>query len=99
MIKLLMTWDIKPGSETSYLDFVSQQFTPGLLKLGLEPSEVWYTYWGTGPQILMGFIAHDMEAMRHILGDPTWVSLRQQLDEYVLNFHSKLLPAVGRFQL
>ncbi|MBA3531510.1 MAG: hypothetical protein H0T73_06260 [Ardenticatenales bacterium] len=99
MIKLLMSWDIRPGRETSYLDFVSQQFTPGLMRLGLEPSEVWYTYWGEGPQILMGFVAQDREVMKQSLQNPQWTELYQQLDEHVLNFHSKLLPAAGRFQL
>lgn len=94
-----MTWDIKPGKETAYLDFVSQQLNPGLLKLGLEPSEVWYTYWGEGPQILMGFMTDDMEQMKQVLGNAAWRLLRQQLDEFVMNFTYKLVPATGRFQL
>ena len=67
MIKLLMTWDIKPGRETAYLDFVSQHFTPSLIRLGLELSEVWYTYWGDGPHILVGFISQDMDAIKQVL--------------------------------
>lgn len=99
MIKLLMTWDIKPGHETTYLDFVSQKFSPGLMQLGLEPTEVWYTYWGEGPQILMGFVAQDVETVQAALKDQKWREFQQQLNEHVMNFHYKLVPATGRFQL
>jgi hypothetical protein len=99
MIKILMQWDIKSGRETAYLDFVSQELTPGLLQLGVEPSEVWYTYWGEGPQILTGLVAEDLNAARKMLADPQWTRLYQQLLEYVVNFQYKLVPASGRFQL
>ena len=99
MVKLLMTWDIKPGRETAYLDFVSQVFTPGLMQLGLEPTEVWYTYWGEGSQILMGLVTDDLPTMRRHLSSQQWKELRQQLEEYVLDFRYKILNAAGRFQL
>ncbi len=99
MIKILMQWDIKPGRETAYLDFVSQEFTPGLMRLGVEPTEVWYTYWGDGPQILTGLVAENMEAVKRFLRDPQWTKLHQQLLEFVADFEYKLVPASGRFQL
>ena len=39
MVKLLMQWDIQPGRESSYLEFVTQTFTPRLGELGLELSD------------------------------------------------------------
>lgn len=99
MVKLLMQWDIKPGHETSYLDYYSQTFTPGLMKLGLDPSEVWYTYWGEGSQILSGFTSENVESLHRIFENPRWKELRIQLDEHVQNFTLKVLPATGRFQL
>jgi hypothetical protein len=99
MIKLLMQWDIKPGRETAYLDFVSQKFTPGLMQLGLEPSEVWYTYWGEGSQILVGFVTQDAESMKQILRQPQWKELLTQLDDFVLNYTQKIVPSAGQFQL
>lgn len=99
MTKLLMTWDIRAGRETPYLEFVGQEFMPALLRLGLEPTEVWYTYWGDGPQILMGCVAGDDESLRDALRDAHWHTLRRQLDEYVVNFRYKMTPATGRFQL
>lgn len=99
MMKLLMTWDIKPGRETAYLDFVTSEFAPGLMRLGLEPTEAWYTVYGEGPQILTGGVAQDMETMRDVLASEEWQGLRDRLLDYVSNFNYKVIPASGRFQL
>lgn len=99
MIKILMQWDIKSGRETAYLDFVSQELTPGLLQLGVEPTEVWYTYWGDGAQILMGLVAENVESAKKMLADPKWHQLYQRLQDFVVNYEYKLVRASGRFQL
>lgn len=99
MTKLLMTWDIKPGRETAYLDFITSEFAPGLMRLGLEPTEAWYTVYGDGPQILSSAAAQDIETIREILGGKDWQSLRDRLLAYVTNFDYKIIPASGRFQL
>ncbi len=99
MVKLLMSWDIRPGQESTYLDFVASEFAPALVQLGLEPTEAWYTVYGQGPQILAGGVAEDMEAMRDILENPAWDELREKLSRYVMNFDYKVVPATGRFQL
>ncbi|MGC8780152.1 MAG: hypothetical protein ACP5UQ_04720, partial [Anaerolineae bacterium] len=67
MYKLLMSWDIKAGREQPYFEFVVQDFAPGLMKLGLQPTEAWYTVYGKGPQILTGAVTRDLETMREIL--------------------------------
>ena len=67
MVKLLMSWDIKSGLESTYFDFVVNEFAPGLLRLGVQPTEAWYTVYGSGPQILTGGVAKDLETMTRIL--------------------------------
>ncbi len=99
MVKLLMQWDIKPGQEQSYFEFVMQDFAPGLMRLGLQPTEAWYTAYGDGPQILTGAVASDLETMRHILNSEEWRELRDRLLQYVSNFRHKVVEASGRFQL
>ena len=51
-VKLLMTWDILPGREQDYFEFVVRDFIPGLQRLGLEPSDAWFTMYGEKPQIM-----------------------------------------------
>lgn len=99
MVKLLMTWDIKKNKEPAYFEFIMKEFTPRLMKLGLQPSEAWYTVYGSGPQILTGGVTENMQKMREILTSDEWKELKGQLLTYVTNFQQKVLPATGRFQL
>jgi hypothetical protein len=99
MYKLLMSWDIKAGREQPYFEFVVQDFAPGLIKLGLQPTEAWYTVYGKGPQILTGAVTRDLETMREILAGEEWRRLRERLMDYVSNYRQKVVEATGRFQL
>ena len=99
MVKLLMTWDIKKNKEPAYFEFVVKEFGPGLMKLGLHPSEAWYTVYGSGPQILTGGITENVQKMREILNSNEWRELKANLLNYVTNFQHKVVPATGRFQL
>ena len=99
MMKLLMSWDIKTGREQPYFEFIVREFAPGLMRLGLQPTEAWYTVYGGGPQILTGGVTSDMDAMDTILASEEWQNLRDRLLTYVTNFTHKVVPANGSFQL
>lgn len=99
MVKLLMSWDIKAGREQPYFEFVVQEFAPGLMKLGLQPTEAWYTVYGKSPQILTGAVTKDLETMREILAGDEWRQLRERLLTYVTDFEQKVVEASSRFQL
>ncbi|MCB0200416.1 MAG: hypothetical protein KDI03_10130 [Anaerolineae bacterium] len=99
MMKLLMSWDIKAGREQPYFEFIVREFAPKLMRLGLQPTEAWYTVYGDGPQILSGGVTSDMDSMTAILASDDWKALRDQLMTYVTNFDHKVVAASGSFQL
>ena len=99
MMKLLMSWDIKAGREQPYFEFIVREFAPKLMRLGLQPTEAWYTVYGDGPQILSGGVTNDMDSMTAILASDDWKALRDQLMTYVTNFDHKVVAASGSFQL
>jgi hypothetical protein len=99
MVKLLMTWDIKSGLESTYFDFIVNEFAPGLVRLGVQPTEAWYTVYGSGPQILTGAVAKDLETITMILDSDEWQDLQSELLAYVTNFEYKVVRDTGRFQL
>jgi hypothetical protein len=98
-VKLLMTWDIKPGKEAEYFDFVVREFVPGLQHVGIQPTEAYLTVYGTGSQILTGGVADDLPTMQNILEGEDWHVLQDKLLTFVDNFKKKVVPATGRFQL
>jgi hypothetical protein len=99
MVKLLMSWDIRPGQESEYFEFVVREFAPGIMRLGIQPTEAWYTVYGDGPQILTGGVAEDLQTMQQILAGDEWKELQDKLMGYVTDYRQKIVAASGRFQL
>ena len=98
-VKLLMTWDIVPGREQEYFEFVVREFVPGIQRLGIQPTEAWYTTYGQRPQILTGGIAENRQTMERALGTDEWEKLRGRLLEFVTNFEWRVVRATGGFQM
>jgi hypothetical protein len=98
-VKLLMTWDIMPGREQEYFEFVVREFVPGMQKLGIQPTEAWYTTYGDRPQILTGGVTDSLKLMSKALATEEWRRLNDKLLEYVENFEFKVVRASGGFQM
>lgn len=97
-IKILMTWDILPGREQDYFEFVVRDFLPGMQEMGLQPSDAWYTFYGDHPQIMAAAVVNSMDEMERVIQSEGWDDLTRQLLEYVEDFNYKIIPARG-FQL
>jgi hypothetical protein len=101
-VKLLMNWDIKPGRDQDYFEFVVREWMPGITKLGIETVAAWYTVYSRGndPQIMAEAIAPDLSTMRTILKSEEWTELHGRLLEYVNNYQHKVVRVTnGGFQL
>ncbi len=99
MVKLLMTWDIRSGQESSYMEFIVQDFGPHLSQLGLTITDAWYTIAGQGPQVIIGGVAEDRKALTQILKNPEWQELRNKLQGYIVNYRQRITTPQGLFQL
>lgn len=98
-VKLLMTWDILPGQAQEYFEFIVREFLPGMQKLGVEPTDAWYTAFGDGPQIMVGGVAPNLEAMEKFLASTEWQAVSEKLMQYVENYSYKVVRMRGGFQL
>lgn len=98
-VKLLMTWDILPGKEQEYFEFVVRDFIPGLQRLGMEPSDAWYTVFGQQPQIMTAAQLPDLIAVKAVLKSGDWRGIVQQLLDYVEHFEYKVVAARNGFQI
>jgi hypothetical protein len=95
-----MKWDIKMGREQPYFEFVMREFAPGLMQLGIEPAEVWYTIYGDGPQMLTIGEVGTSEKLQAILQSVEWKQLQGKLMLYVTNYNERIVPHNNRnFQL
>lgn len=99
MMKLLLSWDIKPGRDQEYFEFMVREFAPGITRLGLTPTEAWFALYGECPQILMEGITDDLSTMRKLLASDEWSSLYDKLLKYVDNYQQKIVQASAGFQI
>ena len=98
-VKLLMTWDILPGREQEYFEFVVRDFIPSVQRLGMEPSDAWYTMYGEQPQIMAAVQMASFTSLQRILGSADWKGLTDRLLDLVENFDYKVVQARSGFQL
>lgn len=94
-----MTWDILPGREQEYFEFVVRDYLPGIQRLGLETTDAWFTMYGDQPQILVAAKISSVSALDKILGSSEWDSLIHQLLDYVEGFNYKVVQARSGFQI
>ena len=97
-VKVIMSWDIIPGREQEYFEFVVRNFMPSVQKLGMALSDAWVTIYGDHPQILVGAVVAGQDKARDIITSKEWHTLNDRLLDYVQNYELKLAPLQGGFQ-
>jgi hypothetical protein len=95
----MMTWDIRPGQEETYFAFITQDFPNVLRNAGLQLTDAWYTVYGNWPQVSMGFISEDLQALESFLASDMWQELKHRLLAYIQSYQQKIVMARGGFQL
>ena len=98
-VKLIMTWDITPGREQEYFEFVVREFIPQVQQLGMELKDAWLTMYGNQPQIMASAQMEDLQTMQDILDAAEWQGLINKLLDYVENYQFKIIPARTGFQM
>jgi hypothetical protein len=94
-----MTWDIRPGSEQEYFEFVVREFIPEIQQLGLEPTDAWVTVYGDKPQILTSARVGEESSLNSILISDDWDKLLAKLSDFVDNLEYKLVHEKPGFQM
>ncbi len=98
-VKLLMTWDILPAKEQEYFEFMVREFIPSIEKLGLEPSDAWFTVYGNQPQIMAAIRSSNLNRLQQVLNSADWQRLTEQLLDYVEELKYKVVEDRPGFQL
>lgn len=86
MLKVKITYDMREGREQEAQDYLVNKLAPGLAKLGVRVSDVWYTVWGDSPQITSGGEIDDLDKVRTIFASPEWNKLAEGMQEITTNF-------------
>ena len=90
-VKVIMSWDIIPGREQEYFEFVVRSFMPGVQKLGMALSDAWVTIYGEHPQILVGAVVPGLEKAENIISSEEWQRRDRRCGEL-----GTIQPIIGR---
>lgn len=96
--KMLLSYNILPQRQETYLRFMLNDFIPALQKMGLSNIGVWHTAYGNYPMRLLVFAAETGDAMERVLESEIWTSLETKLKGYVTDYTRRIVPFDSRFQ-
>ncbi len=97
-VKVLITWNVRPGREQEYFGYVVGEYLPEVNRLGLNVTDAWVTVFGNQPQVLIGAIMPSLSEARKLIKSTAWLDLTDHLQEYVRDFKLKLVTQRGTFQ-
>jgi hypothetical protein len=89
--KLILTYDVQPDMQETYLQFMLGELVPAVQSLGLQMSGAWHTAYGSYPIRLIEFLGEDQAAIHDVLDTPLWNTMETRLKTYVLNYNKKIV--------
>jgi len=94
-----MSWNILPGREQEYFEFVVREFIPEIQQLGLETTEAWVTVYGDHPQILAAAKSANPEDLQQIILSQEWDALTSRLLDFVKDLEFRTVQDRPGFQM
>jgi len=91
--QMILTWDIRPGREQEYSEFINNRFAPSLVELGLPPSDVFYTAYGKAPQIMVILEVPDQKTLKKATNSKQWAEMKKKLLELIDNYSERVIKA------
>jgi len=95
-ILFTQSWDVIPGRFDEYTSFVSEEYNPGVEKLGLKLLGGYYVAVGQGPRIIAVATLEEQDYLRKILATEEYRILVSKLTTLVHKYSSKLWVSSGR---
>lgn len=98
-VKLVLSFDIRAGSQQVYYQYMISQFIPATQGMGLQMVDAWHTVYGNYPTRINSFVGLSIDAMRELLSSSEWRELEKRLKEYVTGYSWRMIPLREGFQL
>lgn len=99
MVLFSQYWDVAPGQQQAYSDFVMTHYNPTLAKLGIRLVGGYYVAIGAGPRIIAVGVTDGLRELDAALAGAEYQSITSRLQAFVTNYQSKILAPTGRVEL
>lgn len=99
MVLFTQHWDVAPGRQQEYSDFVMTRYNPTLNKIGIRLVGGYYVAIGAGPRITAVGVTDGLRQLDEALERGEYQEVTSALMELVYNYQSRILAPTGRVQL
>lgn len=96
--KLLLCYDIKPGMQSLYYQYVVREFVPALNEMEIYISAAWHTAYGEYPIRQIDFVADSMETLQAAFETGDWAQAEKRLKSFTTHYTTKIIPYRVGFQ-
>jgi len=96
MVLFTQHWDVAPGKQQAYSDFVMIHYNPTLERVGIHLVGGYYVAVGVGPRIIAAGVAADPSDLERGLRSDAFQDATSRLMGFVTHYHSKILAPTGR---
>jgi hypothetical protein len=98
--KLHQYWNLIPGVEKDYTEFVKSEHLPALERLGMPVTAAWRVVVGAGPYIQSECSAANIVDIAKAIDTDEFRRVTLKLrDQFVTDYHSRILAPTGRIDL
>lgn len=98
--KLNQYFNILPGMEKAYRQFLETEFISGMEKLGVSITNIWKAVIGSGPFILVEGTSGKLEEIAKAIDSDEYRMLTRTLkSRYVMDYQSRILAPTRRVEL
>ena len=95
---MLLTYNIPPERQETYMRFVLNEFIPTLQSIGLANVGVWHTAWGDYPLRLLVFVSENASTMTRAVESDVFTQMEEKLKSHVSDYTRRIVPFDPGFQ-
>jgi hypothetical protein len=92
-------WDIIPGKEEEYTQFVINTHLPTMKKIGINMVGGFHVVVGEGPRIIAVGAVDSLQKLQKALETEEYERITAQIQNYVFHYESKILKPTGRVKI
>ena len=91
-------WDVMPGKNDQYSQFITNEYNPGLESTGIRLVGGYYVAVGQGPRIVAVSVVDNVDNLKAALASDKFRGLTNTLHQYIWKYSSKVWAPSGRIQ-
>ncbi len=97
-ILFTMNWDIIPGTEQEYSEFIAKTFIPEATAMSILPVGGYYVEVGFGPRVIGVNTCESHQVLATVVTSQRYKDLILKLKTMVYNFRTAVLEPTGHFK-